>query len=241
MHKVGDFWVPDIDMRWFRNRRKTLANFADGGMGRDIGNIDGALRTMTATIGAPAMAAASAIDVGANVGAYARRMAGCFGQVHALEPVPETYDCLARNVADWGLTDVIVPHAKAASSQRESVRMGGGGFWRRSVAREIAGAGDIPAVPLDDLGITHMLFLKLDVEGYELKALEGATGLIERNRPFVMMEVKERHLASGRVDLRPHAFLIRRGYRIVGRYGDPVIDRLYAPEERVPPEHGQGD
>lgn len=233
MQKVGDFWVPDIDTHWFRNRAKTQANFAAGGLGRDIGNLDGAIAAMTRLAGAGALAQSSAIDAGANVGAYARRMAQHFATVHALEPAPDTYDCLARNVQDWGMAGRIVPHAKAVSAAREGVAMGSGGFLRRSIAREVSGPGDIPAIPLDDLDLQDCLFLKLDVEGYELKALEGAAATIDRCRPFVMMEVKDRHLKRGTVDTRPVDWLEVRGYRVVASLGDPVIDRLFAPAERA--------
>lgn len=233
MQKVGDFWVPDIDTHWFRNRAKTEANFAAGGLGRDIGNLDGAVARMVELAGAEVLARSSAIDAGANVGAYARRMAAHFAVVHALEPAPDTFACLARNVQDWGLAGRIVPHAKAVSSVREGVAMGSGGFLRRSIAREVSGPGDIPAIPLDDLGLTDCLFLKLDVEGYEIKALEGAAQTVDRCRPFVMMEVKERHLKRGTVDPRPVNWLEVRGYRVVADLGHPVIDRLYAPAERL--------
>lgn len=234
MRKVGEFWVPDIDTHWFRNRTKTEANFAAGGLGRDIGNLDGAIARMAELAGAEALARSAAIDAGANVGAYARRMAQHFAVVHALEPAPDTFECLARNVQDWGLAGRIIPHAKAVSAAREGVAMGSGGFLRRSIAREVTGPGDIPAIPLDDLGLTDCLFLKLDVEGYELKALEGAARTVEACRPFVMMEVKERHLQKGTVDPRPVDWLEVRGYRVVANLGNPVIDRLFAPSERIP-------
>lgn len=233
MQKVGEVWVPDIDTHWWRNRAKTLANFQGGGLGRDIGNLDGAIAEMIRLAGAPALAAASAIDAGANVGAYARRMADHFAVVHALEPAPDTFACLARNVQDWGLAGRIVPHAKAVSAVREGVALAAPGFLRRSIAREVSGPGEIPAIPLDDLGLTDCLFLKLDVEGYELKALEGARATIERCRPFVMMEVKERQLKRGTADTRPVDWLEVRGYRLVASLGDPVIDRLFAPIERL--------
>jgi hypothetical protein len=48
-----------------------------------------------------------------------------------------------------------------------------------------------------------------------------------------MMEVKERHRKRGTADPRPVNWLEVRGYRLVVSLGDPVIDRLYAPAERL--------
>lgn len=232
MQKIGDYWVPDVDLRWFRNRRKTLENFAEGRQGKQTGHVLEAMERIRATEGAEAMAAATAIDAGANVGAYARAMAAAFGHVHAFEPAPDTFACLARNIVDWGLADRITAHPNALSAAEEGVSMGTGGWFRRSISREVAGPGDIPAVPIDSLGLTDVLFLKLDVEGYELKVLAGATQTLERCRPFVMMELKARKLARGTADLGPQDFLLARGYRVVAEIGSPVLDRLYAPADR---------
>lgn len=233
MDRVGDVWVPAIDTHWFKNRRKTQANFAGGGLGRDIGNLDGAVAAMVRLVGAPALAAASAVDAGANVGAYSRRMVDHFARVHAFEPASDTFACLARNAADWGLAGRLIAYPYAVSDRREGVRMAAGGFLRRSVARQVSGPGDVAAIPLDDLGLADCLFLKLDVEGYEVKALSGARSLIARCRPFVMVEQKERHRERDEGLEGPVGWLRAQGYRDVARLGNPAIDLLLAPAERL--------
>ena len=229
MQKIGDYWLPDIDLHWFRNRRKTLATYRDPQPQVLVGNLLGALDHLRAALGPAALARASAIDAGANVGAYARALAGVFGHVHAFEAAPDTAACLARNIADWGLADRVTVHAKAVSDAPGTVGIATGGWWRRSISREVKGAGDVPAVTLDSLGLSDCLLIKLDVEGHELKALNGARATLDRCRPFVMMELKERQLARGTADLAAHDALLARGYRIVADLGQPVLDRLYAP------------
>jgi hypothetical protein len=93
----------------------------------------------------------------------------------------------------------------------------------------VSGAGDIPAIPLDALNLGAVLFLKLDVEGYEMKTLQGATEMVERERPFVMMEMKERKIAKGTADMAAHEFLTERGYTVCAKLGTPFVDWLYAP------------
>lgn len=232
MQKIGDYWVPDVDMRWFRNRRKTLENFENGRHGKQTAHVLEAMGHIRGAEGGEAMARATAIDAGANVGAYARAMAGAFGHVHAFEPAPDTFACLARNVADWGLGSRITAYPNALSARAEGVSMGSGGLFRRSISREVAGPGDIPALPIDSLGLQDVLFLKLDVEGYELKVLTGAETTLKRCAPYVMMELKARKLARGTADLAPQEFLFAHGYRVVAELGAPVLDRLYAPEGR---------
>lgn len=232
MQKVGDYWVPDIDMRRFRNRRKTMANYQGGGHGKQIHHLTEALEHIRAHAGAEAMAAATALDVGANVGAYARFMAEAFGHVHAFELAPDTAACLTRNVIDWGLADRITAHHKGVSDSEAMVGLGGGGWFRRSISREIKGQGEIPVIPIDALGLTDVLLIKLDVEGHEFKALQGASRTLEAGRPYVMMELKQRHLDAGKADLTAHNHLLSLGYRVVADLGEPVLDRLYAPPGR---------
>ncbi|MCA0206598.1 MAG: FkbM family methyltransferase [Proteobacteria bacterium] len=232
MKKVGEYWVPDIDMRPFRNRRKTLRNYGEGRHGSQIHHLDAALAHLRAYLPEGTLEQSSAIDGGANIGAFARRMAASFREVHAFEPAPDTAACLARNVADWGLGGRLIPHAEAISDSEGLVGMGGGGWFRRSISREVKGEGSIRAVALDSLGLTDLLFLKLDVEGHELRALQGAEQSLARGRAYVMMEMKDRHLAEGGPRTAAHDWLLARGYRIVADLGDPVLDRLYAPPGR---------
>ncbi len=108
--------------------------------------------------------------------------------------------------------------------------MGGGGWFRRSISREVKGPGDIQAIPIDSLRLDDVLLLKLDVEGYEMKVLEGSRETLARCRPFVMMELKDRKIAKGTADMAPHEFLVAQGYEVVLKLGEPAIDRLYAPK-----------
>lgn len=178
------------------------------------------------------MAASVAVDAGANVGAYARHMAAQFGHVHAFEPAQDTFDCLALNISEWGLSDRITAHQKALSDKAEGVSMGTPGLFRRSISREVKGAGDIPAVTLDSVGLENVMFLKLDVEGYEMRTLQGAKALLDNSHPFVMMEMKERKVAKGTADMTAHAFLLERGYTVCAKLGNPIIDWLYAPRPK---------
>ena len=230
MKKFGEYWVPDVDAFWFKNLNKTRNHYDHKG-GRDPAlHLAEALEVVRQAVGAEAMSQAVAIDAGANVGAYARHLAGVFAEVHAFEPAPDTFACLERNVADWGLAERVKVYPNALSSHPEGVKMGAG-LFRRSIARAVSGAGDIPAIPIDSLGLAGVLFVKLDVEGYEEKVLNGARGLIEGQRPYVMMEVKERKVSKGAAELAPHEFLVSRGYTMARILGDPAtaIDRLYAP------------
>ena len=64
------------------------------------------------------------------------------------------------------------------------------------LAHAVGGAMDevrVPLARLDDLVSGPVDFIKLDVEGHELKVLEGARRLITEHQPSLLVEAEERH------------------------------------------------
>jgi FkbM family methyltransferase len=59
-------------------------------------------------------------------------------------------------------------------------------------------------------------FIKIDVEGHEQAVLEGATGVLERDKPHLLIEIEERHKQGSVADIRK--FLADYGYE--GYYYD---------------------
>jgi FkbM family methyltransferase len=57
-------------------------------------------------------------------------------------------------------------------------------------AHFVSGAGNVPTIRIDDLGLPACGLICLDIEGAEMPALIGAMELIERCRPVVVIEDK---------------------------------------------------
>ena len=220
MKKVGDFWLPDIDLQFWRRfgkaRRKTVERFTDGGP--KLQDLEEVLSLLPK--------GRIAIDGGANVGAYARLLASHFDIVHAFEPAPDTFEALRRNIEDWGLIQRVITHNVALSDSADKVALSlkrGG----RSVSRTISGPGNLPATTIDALDFHNVDLIKLDLEGYEFQALTGARVTLQRCQPAVMFEDKpgKRDLASNERD--PHRYLKNLGARPVGKFGQGKFDWLY--------------
>lgn len=224
MQKIGDYWLPDHDLRAGRNRRKSLEAYDNGRRGAQIHHLEEALAAADCRGG-------TAIDAGANIGAFTRLLAARFDHVHAIEPAADTAACLRRNVEDWGVADRVTVHEVAVSDHDESVRMEGRDD-RRSITRHVAPGGDIPAVPIDSLGAVDVAFLKLDVEGYEERALQGARATIARDLPFILMEVKEATNQRYGEGYGSHTLVTGWGYTLLRKIGENGIDWLYAPPSR---------
>lgn len=220
MKKVGDFWIPDVDLqlwrRWGKTRRKTIERFTGGGP--KLQDLEDVLSVVPN--------GRTAIDGGANVGAYTRILCSHFKTVYAFEPAEDTFEALKRNIEEWGLSDQVIVRNEALSDRVEAVglslKLGG-----RSVSRTISGPGDLPAVTIDSLELQDLDFIKLDIEGYEYKALAGARETLLRCRPSVMFEDKPGKIKNSRTEGDPHAYLIDLGLKKVGLFGEGEFDWLY--------------
>jgi FkbM family methyltransferase len=157
-----------------------------------------------------------AIDVGAHVGFWARDMAQRFGKVYAFEPAEDCYECLNKNLADLvnvqAYKAAVGATAGSCTMQDDEKRLGNTGS--RFVAPHCD--GETPMVTLDELGFLACDFLKVDVEGYEHCVLVGASKLIRRHRPVIIMEC-DKHFSMKRYgvpDDSAEQWLLGKGYRV---------------------------
>ena len=101
------------------------------------------------------------------------------------EPDPANYAALVANVRQRGLAAQCIP---AAVADRHAILSFNGGGEAGAIAE--GGSQHILALALDDLLPARAVsFLKLDVEGAEAQALQGARRLIERCRPVLAMSL----------------------------------------------------
>lgn len=137
------------------------------------------------------------LDVGANVGihtlAAARYLANGGGAVLAFEPHPVNHRILLQNIEQNRLRHVTAENL--GLSDAPAVLTGAaetiGGNW------SLASRGDhrfeVRLVRLDDYLRDHPLprldLMKIDVEGAEVRVLQGARRTIERFRPTIVFEV----------------------------------------------------
>ena len=166
-----------------------------------------------------------ALDVGAHIGTWTVNLAKMFDLVVAFEPAYDTFNSLDRNTK--GLKNVIVrniaigAHPGWCQSVDDPTRLGNTGS--RMVK---AGGGQVRMRPLDHFEFTHVDFIKIDVEGYELEVLKGAVETIHANKPTILMECKEFNPPRNGGTALAVAFLANLGYRSVGGLRN---DRVFRP------------
>lgn len=166
------------------------------------------------------------VDVGANVGLYSYSLVNHGAIVHAFEPVEHCRRVLLAyrhpnlTVHSEALSDtngtalMVVPEwhgseetALAHLSVDPCAEPRGGTMERVAVLR------------LDDVDIHGIRILKIDVEGHEVKVINGARTRIGADRPLILVEIEQRHLGPTSIS---EAFaqirsLGYRGYFLVGR------------------------
>ena len=132
------------------------------------------------------------IDIGANIGIFARPAAELFERVICFEPVAKNFKVLEKNLESCSNTELhclgISDHAKSVKFKMMSMKCGmtqqvdqfeeQPGFEEHS--------GDL--VTLDQFGFDQVDWIKIDVEGFENQVLDGSRDTIQRNRPWLLLE-----------------------------------------------------
>lgn len=135
------------------------------------------------------------LDVGANIGVYTLLMAslvGETGRVDSFEASPDTIHRLRENIAINELPHVQAHHTAVGTEGGTLAFTRGLGTVNHLVPdpdESSAPLVEVPVIPLDDfLSPTDSLsFIKVDIEGAELLALQGAEKLLERHCPRVWL------------------------------------------------------
>jgi FkbM family methyltransferase len=141
------------------------------------------------------------VDIGANCGLYTRQLARCSAKVFAFEPARQMAGLLRRTVAsNVEVHEIALSDSDGVATL--SVPLGGGQPVHSLASieqREDDGphaTEQVRTARLDSVVREQVAFVKIDVEGHELRVLNGATGLLERSRPIFLVEAEERHRAS---------------------------------------------
>jgi FkbM family methyltransferase len=163
----------------------------------------------------------TAIDIGANTGSYVKTFVDCGCACIAFECNPRLYKFLLKRFQDYGhvvvkseavssvggVTQMRIPldglEESDGGSTIEALNMLQGHVSTRSV--------DVKLCKLDDIIDMPVALIKIDVEGHEIEVLKGASRVIDRWNPTLVVECEERHRPGTIAEL--FEFMAQRGYR----------------------------
>jgi FkbM family methyltransferase len=148
------------------------------------------------------------VDVGGNIGMMTllgSRLVGPAGRVHTFEPNPREGDRIRRTLDENAIANVTLHRVGLSDAPAELTL---------SVITEHSGMATFAPVEGDDaklVSATHVakvergddvlpadlagaVTMKVDIEGFECRALRGLSGTLKRYRPAVVTEVIGKHL-----------------------------------------------
>ncbi len=141
------------------------------------------------------------VDVGANLGVYSYIFSKWSKKVIAIEPHPDLASRLRAlfpstvrviNIAASdrdGVSDFHIPSLDGAEiSSRSSLESSANeGLAARRISVETRRLDSLSLAP------SAIAIVKIDVEGHEMKTLEGMTGILKQSHPTLIVESEARH------------------------------------------------
>ena len=164
------------------------------------------------------------LDIGANIGfltLLAASLVGPEGMVHSWEPSPANVRLIYASQLANNFHNIEI--VQAAATEKSGLLRYFRNFSNGRVAEtvgssleDLLAAQTVMGLRIDDLipADTHIDFVKVDVEGYEFKALSGARHMLENSRPVLVTEFSPAALpeASGVSGRQYLEFLTQFGY-----------------------------
>jgi FkbM family methyltransferase len=125
------------------------------------------------------------VDVGAHIGYYPLLLRHNFTSILAIEPHPQTYQQLGRNIAMEGAENIRAIRVAVSDKVQEGVPLFLGEYsWLHSFEKQQPGAA---YVLVDTTTLSKLIskfprvdLVKIDVEGAEWEVLEGAKSAISK-------------------------------------------------------------
>ena len=174
------------------------------------------------------------IDVGANMGETTlnfAKLVGNTGKVLSLEPDPGNFRKLSENIYQNNFSNIKLLNIGAGNqhsffnlSMADINNTGKNRVRETSESKEnMVEINTLESITAKE-NITKVDFIKIDVEGYEMKVLQGAENIINTHKPILFIELDDNNLREQNdtaADLVK--FLEERNYSVKNAGTDAVI------------------
>ncbi len=133
------------------------------------------------------------IDVGANFGYHSITSSKHLKKVYAYEPQPQVFELLKCNILTNKITNVEV-FKNGVGETTKQLKIPKLDLTRELNAGDTSltsnGAYNVTCIPLDSRLFERVDIIKLDVQGYELFALQGMVNLLAQQKPYLIVEIE---------------------------------------------------
>ena len=125
------------------------------------------------------------IQAGGHCGLYAFQYSKIFENVYTFEPEELNHFCLRTNLE--GIENIHINNC-ALGNEKSTISLN---INRKNCGNHsvnLNNDGTIPLLTIDSFKIENVDLIHLDLEGFELYALQGAKKTIKRNKPVIVLE-----------------------------------------------------
>ena len=144
-----------------------------------------------------------ALDVGGNIGTHAMLLSKKLseGHVYTFEPQSLVFSVLQNNLLLNSCNNVTAYRFAVSNEDHSTISMQPFTFNKKSINNaalriDLDGAmGDFTLTrTLDSFNFKKVSFIKIDIQGSEVRALNGAKELILKQKPIIFLEIEEQYL-----------------------------------------------
>ena len=194
IEKVNDFWVPSNDVhieQW-----KAGAPFTQNKCLNKFINYCQSQNKKMKTV----------IDVGAWCGTWSKAIEPFAKKVIAFAPDKVDFECLQRNC-----TINSDPRMEAVGAEVMEVSLTEDNFTQ---AKRVNEKGNIRMINLDYMNYQDVDMIKIDVEGYEMQVLKGATKTLG-NIKYLMIELNNNTKKYGSNNMEVEKYIASLGFKVL--------------------------
>ena len=164
------------------------------------------------------------MDVGAHVGFWLKDLCKRFKNVYAFEPISDVRECLEKNITSKNYT--LFPFA--LGNETKNVKVSYMPEQTGNTYISDSGNREIELKRLDDLRLPKIDYIKIDSEVFEMEVIKGGLKLVEKDKPFIHVEVKGKVLEKhGLIPNDIDKFFIELGYELKLRFKS---ENVYGPK-----------
>lgn len=166
----------------------------------------------------------TALDIGANVGFWARDICRIFKNVELFEPHKLNTECLKKNLQEYE-NFKIHEYSLSNFNGNGELYVDDKGLGNNTLDKDSGLTNKIivKVKKLDDLNFNEIDYIKIDVQSHELEVIEGSINTLKRNSPVLCIEAPTRNDREISYLQEIKKILKSLEYKVVGRYAKELI------------------
>ena len=208
IEKINDLWLPSDDAQIEQWRKKGAPHMQDK-----------CLKSFVQYCNSQNKKFKTVLDVGAWCGTWSKAIQPYCKRVIAFEPNKTTFECLQKNLNPFNhvtcnrlaIGDKLCNVSLTQESATQNTRVG----------KESSNIQDVQMFNIDYWNYDDVDMIKIDVEGYEMRVLEGAYKTLtfndenQSNVQYIMVELNNNTKKYGSSNLEIEEYIKNLGFKIL--------------------------